>query len=76
MDTGESRYRHGDTLAVPGVRKDGSRISLDFTITPLRDEAGRMIGMLAVMRDVTTRFEELRALRQKLSDRETSGSSG
>jgi hypothetical protein len=31
---------------------------------------------LAVMRDVTTRFEELRALRQKLSERaQTSGSS-
>ncbi len=76
METGESRYGRGDVLAVPAVRKDGSRVSLEFTITPLRDEDGRMVGMVAVMRDVTTRFEELRALRQKLSERaQTSGSS-
>jgi PAS domain S-box-containing protein len=76
LETGESRYGRGDVLAVPAVRKDGSRVSLEFTITPLRDEDGRMVGMVAVMRDVTTRFEELRALRQKLSERaQTSGSS-
>jgi PAS domain S-box-containing protein len=67
MDVGESRYGRGDVLAVPGMRKDGSRISWEFTITPLRNDDGRMLGMVAVMRDVTTRFEELRALRQKLS---------
>jgi PAS domain S-box-containing protein len=66
MATGESRYGHGDVLAVPGIRKDGGRISLEFTIVPLRDETGQMIGMAAIMRDVTIRFEEMRALRQKL----------
>ena len=68
MATGESRYGHGDILAVPGIRKDGARISLEFTIVPLRDEAGQMIGMAAIMRDVTIRFEEIRALRQKLAE--------
>jgi PAS domain S-box-containing protein len=67
MATGESRYGHGDVLAVPGIQKDGGRISLEFTIVPLRDETGRMIGMAAIMRDVTARFEEMRALRQKLT---------
>ena len=67
MATGESRYGHGDVLAVPGIRKDGGRISLEFTIVPLRDETGRMIGMAAIMRDVTARFEEMRAMRQKLT---------
>jgi PAS domain S-box-containing protein len=38
------------------VRKDGARISVEFTIVPLKDEAGRMSGMAAVMRDVTARF--------------------
>ena len=68
MATGESRYGHGDILAVPGIRKDGERISLEFTIVPLRDEAGQMIGVAAIMRDVTVRFEEIRALRQKLAE--------
>jgi PAS domain S-box-containing protein len=67
MATGESRYGHGDVLAVPGIRKDGARVSLEFTIVLLRDEAGQTIGMAAIMRDVTTRFEEMRALRQKLA---------
>jgi PAS domain S-box-containing protein len=67
MATGESRYGHGDVLAVPGLRKDGGGLSLEFTIVPIRDETGQMIGMAAIMRDVTARFEEMRALRQKLA---------
>ena len=53
MDSGESRYGRGDVLAVPGMRKDGSRISLEFTITPLRDDDGRMLGIIAVMRGMS-----------------------
>ncbi len=68
MATGESRYGHGDVLAVPGLRKDGVRISLEFTIVPLRNETGELIGLAAIMRDVTKRFEETRALKQKLVD--------
>jgi PAS domain S-box-containing protein len=64
---GGSRYGHGDVLAVPGVRKDGSRVSLEFTITPLRGEHGQMSGMAAILRDVTARFEELRGLKQKVA---------
>jgi PAS domain S-box-containing protein len=67
MATGESRYGHGDVLAVPGIRKDGTGVSLEFTIVPVRDETSRMIGMVAIMRDVTARFEEMRALRQKIA---------
>ena len=62
METGESRYGHGDLLSVPGIRKDGQRISVEFTIVPLKDEAGRIAGLAAVMRDVTKRFEEMKAL--------------
>ena len=67
METGESRYGQGDLLAVPGLRQDGSRVSLEFTIVPLRDETGRMEGMAAVLRDVTRRFEETRALWRELA---------
>ena len=68
MEGGESRYGHGDILAVPGIRKDGAGISVEFTIVPLTDEAGRLNGVAAIMRDVTKRFEEVRALKQKLAD--------
>ena len=65
MRTGESRYGHGDLLSVPALRKDGTRLSIEFTIVPLKDEAGAMAGMAAILRDVTARFEEMRALRQR-----------
>jgi PAS domain S-box-containing protein len=65
MDTGTSRYSGGDTLSVPALRKDGTQISVEFTISPLRDTAGRITGLAAVMRDVTGRFEELKALRKQ-----------
>jgi len=68
IDTGESRYGHGDLLSVPGIRKDGQRISVEFTIVPLKDQEERMTGMAAVMRDVTKRFDEVKSLRQKLAE--------
>lgn len=69
METGTSRYSGGDTLSVPASRKDGAQISVEFTITPLRDAAGAITGLAAVMRDVTARFEELKALRRQLRER-------
>jgi PAS domain S-box-containing protein len=67
MRTGETRYGAGDLLAVPAVRRDGSRISVEFTIVPFHDEAGRIAGIAAVMRDVTARFEEMKALRKQVA---------
>jgi PAS domain S-box-containing protein len=68
MQTGESRYGHGDVLAVPSIRKGGQRISVEFTIVPLKNDRGQMTGVAAVMRDVTNRFAELKALKQKLAE--------
>ncbi|NUB07481.1 PAS domain S-box protein [Azospirillum sp. Vi22] len=69
MKTGESRYGSGDLLSVPATRKDGTRISVEFTIVPLKDTDGTMLGMAAVMRDVTARFDELKALRRQSAGR-------
>ncbi len=67
IETGQSRYADGQLLSVPAIRKDGTRISIEFNIVPFTDAAGRMIGIAAIMRDVTARFEELRALRKELA---------
>ena len=67
MQTGQSRYGDGQILSVPAVRKDGARISVEFTIVPFADDVGQMIGIAAIMRDATPRFEELRALRKELA---------
>lgn len=67
MRTGQSRYAAGDLLAVPAVRKNGSRLSVEFSIVPFLDAENRMLGIGAVMRDVTERFEETKALRKALA---------
>jgi PAS domain S-box-containing protein len=71
MESGQSLYGAGETLSVPSQRKDGTRLSIEFTITALKDAQGRIAGLAAVMRDVTPRFEELKALRQQLRDKPT-----
>lgn len=67
MATGRTRYGEGDLLAVPALHRDGRRISVEFTIAPLHDAGGSMAGMVAILRDVTTRFEEMRTLRRRLA---------
>ena len=67
LATGQSRYGAGDLLSVPAQRKDGTRISVEFTIIPFKDPQGRMEGITALMRDITPRFEELRTLRRELA---------
>ena len=69
MRTGKTHYGAGDILAVPALRKDGTRISIEFTVLPFADEAGHMVGIAAIVRDVTKRFEEMKALRHQLAER-------
>lgn len=70
LQTGTSRYGEDDLLAVPGLRRDGSRVSLEFSIFPVRDDRGEVTGLGAVLRDVTRRFEETKAMRRRLAEAE------
>ncbi len=67
MATGTSRYGDGDLLSVPGLTKDGRRVSVEFTIVMLRD-GDAVSGTVAVMRDVTKRFMEMRELKRQLAE--------
>ena len=67
--TGHSRYADSDLLSVPAIRKDGSTISVEFTVTPIKDQTGTLVGVVAVMRDVTKQFQEMRALKRRLAER-------
>ncbi len=67
METGESHYGQGDLLSVPGLTKDGARVSVEFTIAMLRDQQGKVAGLAAILRDVTKRFDEIRALKRQLA---------
>jgi PAS domain S-box-containing protein len=67
MRSGQTRYGDGQILAVPAVRKDGTRLSVEFTVVPFTGDDGRIAGIAAIMRDVTARFNELRELRKQLA---------
>jgi PAS domain S-box-containing protein len=67
MTTGQSRYGDSDLLAVPAIRKDGTTLSIEFTIMMLRDDDGEIVGIAALLRDVTKKFDELRALKRQLA---------
>ncbi len=66
MTTGETKYRTG-LLSAPGIRKDGNRISLEFSMALLRDEAGAMAGCASIMRDVTERWKKEKEIRERLT---------
>jgi PAS domain S-box-containing protein len=64
VDTGVTQYGR-DVLAVPATRKDDSRISIEFTVALIHD-GGTLVGIAAILRDATARFEEGRRLRARL----------
>jgi PAS domain S-box-containing protein len=68
METGESRYGHGDLLSVPALTKSGRRISVEFTIVMLKDKLNCPVGTAAILRDVTKHFEENRKLKRQLAE--------
>ncbi|MFC4523737.1 PAS domain-containing protein [Cupriavidus pinatubonensis] len=67
VDTGDSHYGAGDFLAVPRIRKNGQRVSLDLSSVALRDAHGEIAGLATIMRDVTRGFEEVRSLQDELA---------
>jgi PAS domain S-box-containing protein len=67
MNGGQSRYESGDLLAVPAIKADGTRISIEFTIVALRHKTGHLTGLVAIIRDVTKRFEEVQTLKRELA---------
>ena len=66
MSSGETKYNTG-LLSSPGQRRDGSRVSLEFSIVLLRDETGAMQGCGTVMRDVTERWKKEKELKERLT---------
>ncbi|HEX9079461.1 MAG TPA: PAS domain S-box protein [Desulfuromonadaceae bacterium] len=66
MDTGETGYGTR-LLSAPALRKDGTRISVEFSMAIIRDPAGAVVGSGAVMRDVTERWQREKALKERLA---------
>jgi len=74
MLTGYTRY--GDKmLSVPATHREGHRLSIEFSVALLRDDAGQIAGISAIMRDVSERREAEKALRTKVAELESRGRS-
>ena len=69
MASGETRYSH-DVLRVPAVHKDGRALSIAFTVGLLYGPQHKVTGIVAVIRDETTRSAEERDLRKRIAELE------
>lgn len=67
MASGETKYQTG-LLSSPGIRKDGTQVSLEFSMVLLKDENGTMLGCASIMRDVTERWLKEKELKQRLAE--------
>jgi PAS domain S-box-containing protein len=65
MKTGKTRYGK-ELLKVPAIRKDGTSISVEFTIVLVRNQRNEIIGTAAIIRDVTERWKQEKELKQQL----------
>ena len=65
MASGETRYGT-ELLSAPGIGKDGTRLSLEFSMVIVRGEDGAVLGIGAVIRDITARFQREKALKERL----------
>jgi PAS domain S-box-containing protein len=66
MESGKTKYKTG-LLTSPGVRADGTRVSLEFSIVLLPDDAGVLQGCGSIMRDVTERWNREKELKDRLA---------
>lgn len=67
MATGVSRYGARELLAVPALRKSGEPLSVEFSIVMPPDSEGRPLGVAAIVRDVTVRWQKERELKARLA---------
>ena len=65
MESGSSRYST-DLLSAPALRKNGSRISTEFSMVMVKDGAGRMLGVAAIIRDVSARWQREKELKERI----------
>ena len=69
MATGITKYGH-DVLRVPAVDKEGRSLSIAFTVAMLYAPDGKVASIAAIIRDESTRFNEDRALKKRVTELE------
>jgi PAS domain S-box-containing protein len=65
MENGESRYS-SEMLSAPALRRDGTRISTEFSMVMVKDDDGAVLGVAAVIRDVSARWQREKELKERI----------
>jgi PAS domain S-box-containing protein len=66
MATGDTQYSQ-KLLAVPAMHKDGTRLSIEFTVVLIRDITDDLLGVAAIIRDVTARWQREKDMQTRLA---------
>jgi PAS domain S-box-containing protein len=69
MASGQTKYGES-VLRVPGVHKGGHTLSIAFTVSLMRDTAGEVSAIVAIVRDESVKFAEERALKKRVLELE------
>lgn len=75
MASGVTKYGR-DPLAVPAMRKDGSRISIEFNVVLVRADSGELAGVAAMVQDVTARWQKQKEMNARLAGLEARAKEG
>ncbi len=75
MASGVTKYGR-DPLAVPAMRKDGSRISIEFNVVLVRTDSGELAGVAAMVQDVTARWQKQKEMNARLAALEAKAKEG
>lgn len=69
MASGVTRYGT-ELLAAPGICKDGTRLSLEFSMVIVRGNDGTVLGTGAIIRDITVRFKKEKEMKARIRELE------
>jgi PAS domain S-box-containing protein len=75
MSSGVTKYGR-DPLAVPAMRKDGARISIEFNVVLVRTDSGELAGVAAIVQDVTLRWQKQKETNARLAALEARAKEG
>ncbi|MFZ2947886.1 MAG: PAS domain S-box protein [Desulfuromonadaceae bacterium] len=65
MESGISRYST-DLLSAPALQRGGARISTEFSMVMVKDGAGEMLGVAAIIRDVSARWQREKEMKERI----------
>jgi PAS domain S-box-containing protein len=69
VDTGRMKYGR-ESMTTRSIHKDGSDLYVDLSFALVKDADGRVLGSVAVARDITRRFQADKESRKRLAELE------